>query len=127
MMLPAFRAFLSSEALAPGFELALGRVGLLFTDLAGSTALYERIGDARAFRLVGEHFSLLSAPIEGNGGALVKTIGDAIMAAFPDGRSAMAAALQMQRSIRALETNDVVDVKRLIKVGVRGEGAARER
>ena len=118
MTLPAFRAFLSSEALAPGFELAIGRVGLLFTDLAGSTALYERIGDARAFKLVGEHFRVLADPIERNGGALVKTIGDAVMAAFPDGRSAMAAALDMQRAIRALDTGGVVDAARLIKVGV---------
>jgi class 3 adenylate cyclase len=118
MTLPAFRAFLSREALAPGFELAIGRVGLLFTDLAGSTALYERIGDARAFKLVGEHFTLLWGPIERNGGAIVKTIGDAVMAAFPDGRSAMAAGVDMQRAIRSLETNGVVDAARLIKVGV---------
>jgi class 3 adenylate cyclase len=118
MTLPAFRAFLSSEALAPGLELALGRVALVFTDLAGSTALYERIGDARAFKLVGQHFGLLTAPIERHGGALVKTIGDAIMAAFPDGRSAMAAGLEMQRAIRGLETDGVVDAARLIKVGI---------
>ena len=118
MTLPAFRALLSTEALAPGFELALGRVGLLFTDLAGSTALYERIGDARAFKLVGQHFGLLSGPIERNGGALVKTIGDAIMAAFPDGRSAVSAGLEMQRGIRALQADGLVDAARLVKVGV---------
>jgi class 3 adenylate cyclase len=118
MTLPAFRELLSSEALAPGFELAIGRVGLLFTDLAGSTALYERIGDARAFRLVGEHFNLLRRPIEQAGGALVKTIGDAMMAAFPDGRSALRAGLQIQRVIRSLSTEGVDDPSRLVKVGV---------
>jgi class 3 adenylate cyclase len=118
MMLPAFHAFLSAEALAPGYELAIGRVGLLFTDLAGSTALYERIGDARAFKLVGQHFGLLQRPIEAGGGALIKTIGDAIMAAFPDGRSALAAAIELQRAMLELDTAGVADAARLLKVGV---------
>jgi class 3 adenylate cyclase len=118
MTLPAFRSFLSAEALAPGYELAIGRVGLLFTDLAGSTALYERIGDARAFKLVGQHFGLLSQPIEASGGALIKTIGDAIMAAFPDGRSALAAALELQRAILKLDTAGIADPAHLLKVGI---------
>lgn len=118
MTLSAFRELLSGEALAPGFELAIARVGLLFTDLAGSTALYERIGDARAFRLVGEHFTLLRRPIEDAGGAVVKTIGDAIMAAFADGRSAVAAGLAIQRAIRSLRADGVDDLSRLVKVGV---------
>jgi class 3 adenylate cyclase len=118
MALPAFHALLSDEALAPGFELAVGRVGLLFSDLAGSTGLYERSGDARAFRLVGEHFTLLQGAIERAGGAVVKTIGDAVMAAFPDGRAAVAAALAMQRAIRDLDTGGLVDPTRLVKVGV---------
>ncbi|HET8632441.1 MAG TPA: DUF5939 domain-containing protein [Thermomicrobiales bacterium] len=118
MTLPDFRGLFSAEALAPGAELAVGRVGLLFSDLAGSTALYERAGDARAFRLVGEHFALLQAEIEAAGGALVKTIGDAVMAAFPDGRAALAAALALQRAIRTLDTAGLADPGRLLKVGV---------
>jgi class 3 adenylate cyclase len=118
MTLPAFHTFLSAEALAPGYELAIGRVGLLFTDLAGSTALYERMGDARAFKLVGQHFGLLSRPIEAGGGALIKTIGDAIMAAFPDGQSALAAALELQRAMLELDTAGVADPAHLLKVGV---------
>jgi class 3 adenylate cyclase len=118
MLLPAFHGLLSDEALMPGFELAVGRVGLLFSDLAGSTSLYERSGDARAFRLVGEHFLLLEAAIDQAGGAMVKTIGDAVMAAFPDGRSALRAALAMQRAVRGLDTAGLADPARLIKVGV---------
>ncbi|MBV9356206.1 MAG: adenylate/guanylate cyclase domain-containing protein, partial [Chloroflexi bacterium] len=118
MLLPAFRTLLSDEALAPGFELAVGRVGLVFSDLAGSTSLYERTGDARAFRLVGEHFVMLDAAIEAAGGAVVKTIGDAVMAAFPDGRSALRGALNMQHAIRKLDTGGLADPSRLLKVGV---------
>jgi class 3 adenylate cyclase len=118
MLLPAFHTLFSAEALAPGVELAVGRVGLLFTDLAGSTALYERVGDARAFRLVGDHFTILRAAIEAAGGTLIKTIGDAVMAAFPDGRSALAAALAIQRDVRDFDTRGLVDPIALIKVGV---------
>ncbi|HYY87995.1 MAG TPA: DUF5939 domain-containing protein [Chloroflexota bacterium] len=115
---PAFQRLFAFEALAPGVELAVGHVGLVFTDLAGSTALYNRAGDARAFRLVGEHFEVLRGAIEAHEGALVKTIGDAIMAAFPDGRSALGAALAMQRAIRGMDTHGLADPTRLVKAGV---------
>jgi class 3 adenylate cyclase len=115
---PAFRSLFSSEALAPGVELAVSRVGLLFTDLAGSTAMYSRAGDAAAFRMVSEHFRVLERAIESNNGALVKTIGDAVMAAFPDGRQALQAALAIQAEMEAFDTRGLADAKSLIKIGV---------
>lgn len=118
MTFPAFRALFSAEALAPGVELAVGRVGLLFTDLAGSTALYERAGDASAFRLVSEHFTVLRAAVERNGGAMIKTIGDAVMAAFPDGRQALAGALAIQSAMRTFDTRGLADPVELVKIGV---------
>jgi class 3 adenylate cyclase len=118
MTLPAFRALFSVEALAAGVELSITRVGLLFTDLAGSTALYERAGEARAFRLVGEHFEILQAAIEASGGAVVKTIGDAVMGAFPDGEAALAAAIAIQRAIHRLDTGEFADPAMLLKVGI---------
>jgi len=118
MLTPEFRRLFSTEALAPGIELAVGQVGLLFTDLAGSTALYERLGDATAFRLVVEHFALLREAIEQHGGVLVKTIGDAVMAAFPDGGAALDAALTIQRTIHRLDGRGLVDPTRLVKIGV---------
>ena len=118
MTLPAFRALFSVEALAVGVELSVTRVGLLFTDLAGSTALYERAGEARAFRLVGEHFEILQAAIEGAGGAVVKTIGDAVMGAFPDGDAALQAAIAIQRAIHTLDTGGLADPALLLKIGV---------
>jgi class 3 adenylate cyclase len=115
---PAFHSLFSAEALAPGVELAVSRVGLLFTDLAGSTAMYERAGDAAAFRMVSEHFRVLEQAIETNDGALIKTIGDAVMAAFPDGRQALRAALDIQREIEAFDTRGLADPHALIKIGV---------
>lgn len=118
MLVPAFRQLFSAEALSPGVELSIARVGLFFTDLAGSTSLYERAGEARAFRMVGEHFTLLRAVIESHDGVVVKTIGDAVMGAFPDGRAALAAAVDAQQAIRALDTGGLADPARILKVGV---------
>ncbi|MFN0072322.1 MAG: adenylate/guanylate cyclase domain-containing protein [Chloroflexota bacterium] len=115
---PAFRSLFSAEALGPGIELAVGRVGILFSDLAGSTALYERAGEAAAFRLVSDHFTVLEAAIERHGGALIKTIGDAVMAAFPDGRQALGAALAIQDDIRRFDTRGLADPSALVKIGV---------
>jgi class 3 adenylate cyclase len=118
MTLPAFRALFSVEALAAGVELSITRVGLLFTDLAGSTALYERAGEGRAFRLVGEHFEILRVAIEEAGGAVIKTIGDAVMGAFPDGESALQAAIAIQQAIHTLDTGDFADPASLLKIGL---------
>jgi hypothetical protein len=66
------------------FALKVARVAILFSDLTGSTALYSQVGDAAAFRLVDDHFDLLREVIDANRGVVVKTMGDAVMAAFDD-------------------------------------------
>jgi class 3 adenylate cyclase len=75
---------------------------ILFTDLEGSTALYDRVGDLVAFDLVRDHFAALLTSIAAEGGAVVKTIGDAVMATFPTPDRAMRAALRMRAAMRDL-------------------------
>jgi adenylate cyclase len=82
--LPEFRRAFSSDVLRAGVSLRVSRVGLLFSDLTDSTKLYATVGDAAAFRLVQDHFEVVVALIEKHGGAVVKTIGDAVMAVFVD-------------------------------------------
>lgn len=94
--LQAFRDLFSSEALRPGESISVESMTILFTDLKGSTALYRTIGDAPAFGRVMDHFDLLRAGVARNEGALIKTIGDSIMAVFPDPANAVAAALDIQ-------------------------------
>ena len=77
----------------------MSRTALLFTDIKGSTALYDRIGDMKAFDLVRQHFGLLRDSIAGNSGALGKTIGDAVMASFHQPLDALRAALEMRMKI----------------------------
>jgi class 3 adenylate cyclase len=113
-----FRDLFSSEVLAPGLQVSIEHLALLFTDIAGSTAMYEQIGQARAFRLVQEHFKLLDAGIRDHHGTMVKTIGDAIMAVFPSTRDAALAAVQMQCAIRGLAVAEGIDPRRLLKVGI---------
>jgi class 3 adenylate cyclase len=94
-----FLDLFETETIVAGEGLAVKRLALLFTDLQGSTALYERIGDMKAFDLVRRHFGDLRAVIGDHSGALVKTIGDAVMASFVDPLDALRAALEMRDRI----------------------------
>ncbi|MBA3533055.1 MAG: adenylate/guanylate cyclase domain-containing protein [Ardenticatenales bacterium] len=115
-----FRNLFVNEPLPTGESFEVRRMAVLFTDLGGSTALYARQGDPRAFSLVREHFDVLLRVINHSGGVVVKTIGDAIMAAFPRSENALRAALESQRAMtafnreRQLEAEDYL----LLKVGI---------
>jgi len=80
--LQVFRDLFATEVIRPGEEISVGSITLMFTDLRESTRLYRRIGDAPAFGRVREHFQLLEDEIAAEGGAIVKTMGDSVMAAF---------------------------------------------
>jgi class 3 adenylate cyclase len=97
--LQAFRDLFAEATLRPGDEAGVSQVALLFSDLQGSTALYERVGDSVAFNMVREHFALLASIVRDHDGAVVKTIGDAVMASFGDPAHAVKAALAMQARI----------------------------
>jgi class 3 adenylate cyclase len=97
--LQVFRDLFAEATLRPGDEAGVSQVALLFSDLQGSTALYERVGDAVAFNMVREHFALLASIVRDHDGAVVKTIGDAVMASFGDPANAVKAALAMQARI----------------------------
>jgi class 3 adenylate cyclase len=96
-MLQAFRDAFSSEVLSPGAEMAVRQVALLFSDLKGSTAMYAARGDAPSYALVRDHFTFFREIIAAEGGAVLKTMGDAVMAAFPDPAMALRAALTAQQ------------------------------
>jgi class 3 adenylate cyclase len=94
-----FRRLFRSERVDEQEGLGIRQVTFLFTDLKGSTALYERLGDLNAYALVREHFALLDAAAHRHAGAIVKTIGDAVMAAFSRPIDAVAAALRILQEI----------------------------
>jgi class 3 adenylate cyclase len=82
--LDEFRSLFARDLLKRGTPLKVARAALLFSDLTGSTALYSLVGDAAAFRLVDDHFDVMRAIVTAHDGVLVKTMGDAVMAAFVD-------------------------------------------
>ncbi len=94
--LQIFRDLFSTEALRPGEKIFVGTLTILFTDLRNSTQLYREIGDATAFGRVMNHFDVLKKVIAEEDGALVKTIGDAVMAVFRQPASALKAMLRAQ-------------------------------
>jgi adenylate cyclase len=116
--LPEFRREFSKDLLRPGTTLRVARVALLFTDLTDSTALYSRVGDAKAFKVVHEHFDLLFGIIAARRGTLVKTIGDAVMAAFVEERDAVAAAIEMLERFPTFRKGLPEAASTFLKVGV---------
>ena len=97
--LQVFRDLFASEVVRPGEEISIGSVTLIFTDLRDSTRLYRHIGDASAFGRVREHFKILERSIAAEGGAIVKTMGDAVMATFRNPVAALRAVWNAQTKI----------------------------
>jgi len=113
----SFRDLFSSELISADETFAIRSLVIVFTDIKGSTALYERLGDSDAYYLVKEHFKILTNVVKKHGGAIVKTIGDAVMATFMVSADATRALFEMQTAFEAF--NAQVDIKDdvIIKVG----------
>ena len=75
------------------------RVTIMFTDIVGSTALLERLGDQAGTQLLRRHFGILRRAVAAHGGREVKSLGDGLMVVFSDPAAATACAAAMQRGI----------------------------
>ncbi len=107
-----FREIYRTDTLDIGQRLKITSLTFLFSDLKGSTELYDRVGDLVAYDLVKEHFRVINEIAAAEGGAVVKTIGDAVMATFPTADRAVAAALRMRVAVSDLNRD------LLIKIGI---------
>jgi len=112
-----FRELFRSEVIQASEGIGVREITLLFTDLKGSTALYDRIGDLNAFSLVQQHFERLQDVTARHNGAIIKTIGDAIMAAFLSPLDAVRAAIAMRKEIAAFN-RDRPDRELILKIGL---------
>jgi len=110
-----FRDIYRTDTLDVDQRLKITSLTFLFTDLKGSTELYERVGDLVAYDLVRSHFRVLNEIVAAEAGAVVKTIGDAVMATFSTPDRAVAAALRMREAML-----DIKDGERdlLLKIGI---------
>ena len=113
-----FRDLFGSEMLAPGQQLAVRNIALMFSDIRGSTRLYEGIGDAAAFGRVNRHFDLVRESVTRAGGSIVKTIGDGVMCAFYRLDDALEAAVDMQERLESWCEDQDIHPPLVLKVGV---------
>ncbi|MGO9357258.1 MAG: adenylate/guanylate cyclase domain-containing protein [Xanthobacteraceae bacterium] len=112
-----FRDIYGTDTLDTDQRLKITSLTFLFTDLKGSTELYEKVGDLAAYDLVRQHFSVLYAIVGSEAGAVVKTIGDAVMATFPTPDRAMAAALRMREAMQEINA-ERGNEDLLLKIGI---------
>ena len=106
-----FRRHIRTEVVRPGSAIASGSNTLLFSDLRGSTALYDRIGDKAAFELVSAHLELLARVVTRHSGIVVKTIGYAVMASFSRPVDAVRGAIEMNELVKGITADEPLVLK----------------
>lgn len=110
----------------PAFRIGGGRRGkgmsssttVVFTDLAGSTGLYEVLGNARAAEAINQLTQWIGRVCESHGGRVVKMLGDGVLCVFPDGRPALAAVLEMQRSHQDRTADWPAEAPMRLRIGI---------
>lgn len=113
---PEFKQLFGDQVLSARERMQISSVAILFTDITGSTAMYEKLGDAKAYNVVRDHYDILFASIEKKGGRVVKTIGDAVMASFQTTLPALEAVLDAMKEFDSYNTEKPWPVK--IKIGL---------
>lgn len=113
-----FRDLFSSEVLAPDQQLGVSHIALLFSDLKGSTRLYEGLGDAPAYSRVSRHFDFIRQAVSRGNGSIIKTMGDGVMCAFHRIDDALAAAIGLQQEVTAWCMKQDIEPPLVLKVGV---------
>jgi class 3 adenylate cyclase len=116
--LPSFRQLFPEELLRTGLALRVTQASFLFTDLVASTALYSQAGDQVAFQIVLDHFDLLGGIIERHHGAVVKTMGDAVLGVFLEEKNALLAAREMVRAYPEFRQKTPAAADTDLKVGI---------
>lgn len=90
-------------------------LSILFADISGSTALYEKLGDQLARQLITQCISTLNSTLGIHNGTLIKTIGDEILCTFPNAEDAMNAACDMQLAVKSNNQNN--DHPMFVRIG----------
>jgi class 3 adenylate cyclase len=113
-----FRDLFGDETLGESQNISVKNITFLISDLKGSTALYDAVGDVRGYHLVRQHFAALARAVAGHSGAVVKTIGDEVMAAFADPVDAVSASIDIAREVE--EMNRSHSDRLRLKMGIHG-------
>jgi class 3 adenylate cyclase len=127
-VLPVLNEFLSEgeEVAAEGEAPEAGAFRtILFTDVEGSTALTQRLGDAKAREVLRGHERMVREALKAHGGSEVKTTGDGFMTSFSSATRALESAIAMQRAFAA--HNESAEEPILVRVGMNaGEPIAED-
>ncbi len=91
---------------------------VLFTDVVGSTAYFDRYGDTAGVAMLHSHTDVVSNTVESFHGRVVKTIGDSVMAEFPDPKEAVQAAVSIQRRQHDLNQRLTDQMKIQMRIGI---------
>jgi class 3 adenylate cyclase len=128
-VLAAINEFLGDGEPAPaGAEqhAAGGFCTILFTDVEGSTALTERLGDAKAREVLRNHERIVREALRAHGGAEVKAMGDGFMASFSSATRALECAIAMQRAF-AVHDDEHPETPIRVRIGLNaGEPIAED-
>lgn len=97
---PDYKRLFGEQALSERERVKIRAITIMFTDITGSTRMYETLGDTKAYNIVRDHFEIFFESIEKCGGKVIKTIGDAVMASFISNEQAIVAATDAVASFR---------------------------
>jgi class 3 adenylate cyclase len=112
-----FRDLFSEDYIGADVRLGVGEQTLLFTDVVGSTAFYASRGDPAAFIEIKKHFDDVFAIVGQHRGAVVKTIGDAVMAAFTSPLDAVRASRQIHDAFHPGRTDTPIRLRISLNTG----------
>lgn len=115
---PEFKILFGEEVLSQREQLQVASVTVLFTDITGSTQMYEKLGDAVAYNIVRDHFDILFSILEAHGGTVVKTIGDAVMASFISNRAALSGIINALDEFKRYNSRKHINEQVYIKIGI---------
>ena len=115
---PTFRSLFGDQVLSEREQMQIASVTTLFTDITGSTEMYEKLGDVRAYNIVRDHFEILFKQIEKQGGTILKTIGDAVMASFIRNELALRAIMAALEQFKQYNENHQIDEHVHLKTGI---------
>lgn len=115
---PEFQQLFGNQVLSQREQLQVASVTTVFTDITGSTQMYEKLGDAVAYNIVRDHFDILFRQIEQHGGIIIKTIGDAVMASFTQNEAALRSIFMALQQFKDYNQTQPPESKVYIKVGI---------
>ncbi|MBE9562036.1 MAG: adenylate/guanylate cyclase domain-containing protein, partial [Proteobacteria bacterium] len=115
---PEFHNLFGEQVLSTREQMQVAAVTTLFTDITGSTEMYEKLGDIVAYNVVRDHFDILFTNLEKQGGTILKTIGDAVMASFTSNEAALIGIINALEEFERYNTNKHIDRQVNIKIGI---------